>query len=107
MENGVLSLNKDTFSKLIQKHPNGKNILTASQGILVNGPLQNINPAKFQSIDQEITRKAAIRTKGSSGQSGMDVDGWCRILGHQLVIAVRHLRMYSKNCVLILLKLLQ
>ena len=25
-------------------------------------------------------RKAAIRTKGGSGPSGMDVDGWCRIL---------------------------
>ena len=77
MENGILPLNKDTLSKLIQKHPKGK---TASQDILLNGPLQNIHPAKFQSIDEEIIRKAAIRTNGDSGPSGMDVDGWRRIL---------------------------
>ena len=66
MENGVLPLNKDTISKLIQKHPKGK---TASQDILLNGPLQNIYPVKFQSIDQKMIRKAAIRTKGGSGPS--------------------------------------
>ena len=37
MENGILPLKKDTLSKLIQKHPKGK---TASQNILLNGPLQ-------------------------------------------------------------------
>ena len=46
---------------------------------MLNGPLQNILPVKFQSIDKEVIRKAAIRTKGDSGPSGMDVDGWHRI----------------------------
>ena len=73
MENRVLPLNKDKLSKLIQKHPKGK---TASPDILLNGPLQNIHPAKFQSIDEEMIRKTVIRTKGGSGPSGMDVDGW-------------------------------
>ena len=40
MKSGVLPLNKDTLSKLIQKHPKGK---TASQDILLNGPLQIIH----------------------------------------------------------------
>ena len=52
----------------------------SSQDILINGPLQNINPAKFQSIDEEIIRKAAIRTKGCLRPSGMDANGWRRIL---------------------------
>ena len=77
MENGVFSLNKDTLSKLIQKHPKGK---TALQDILLNSPLQNIHLVKFQSIDEEMIRKVSIRTKGGSGPSGMAVDGWRRIL---------------------------
>ena len=48
MENRVLSLNKDTLSKLIKKHPKGK---TASQDILLNDPLQNIHPVKSKLID--------------------------------------------------------
>ena len=72
MENGILPINKDTLSKLIQKHPKGK---TASQDILLNGPLQDIHPLKFQSSDKEMIRKGAIRTKGGSGPSGMDADG--------------------------------
>ena len=44
MENVVLPVNKDALSKLIQKHPKGK---TASQDILLKGPLQNIHPAKL------------------------------------------------------------
>ena len=35
----------------------------ASQDILLNGPLQNIPPVRFESIDEEIRRKKAIRTK--------------------------------------------
>ena len=72
MENGKLQLNNDTLSKFIQKHPNSK---AASQDILLNDPLQNIYPVKFQSIGEETIRKAAIRIKGGSGQSCMDVDG--------------------------------
>ena len=77
MENGILPVNRYTLSKLIQKYPKGK---TVSQDVLLNGPLQNIHPVKFQSIDEEVIRKAAIRTKGGSGPSGMDGDGWRRIL---------------------------
>ena len=93
MENGVLPLNKDTISKLFEKHPKNK---TASQDILLNSSLQNIYPFKFQSIDEEMIRKAAIRAKGGSGPSGMDADNWYRILasinfGTSVVTSVRHL----------------
>ena len=33
----------------------------------------------FAGIDEEMIRKATIKTKGGSGPSGMDADGW-RIL---------------------------
>ena len=78
MENGVLPLNKDTLSKLIYKHPKGNKM--ASKYILLNGPSQNIHPVRFQPVDEEMIRKAAIRDKGGSGPSGMDVNGWRRIL---------------------------
>ena len=71
-ENGILPLDKDTLSKLIQKHSDSK---TASQDILLNGLLQNIHPIKSQSIDEEMIRKIVIRTKGGSGPSGMDANG--------------------------------
>ena len=70
----------------------------SSQDILINGPLQNINPAKFQSIDEEIIRKAAIRTKGiyvhqvwmpmASVEFLLPI-----IFGQQIVISVRNLQM--------------
>ena len=41
MQNRLLLINKNTFSKLVQKHLKGK---AASQDILLNGPLQNIHP---------------------------------------------------------------
>ena len=44
MGNGVSPLNKDTLSKFNLKPPKRK---TASQDILLNGPLQNIHPVKF------------------------------------------------------------
>ena len=48
MENEVLPLNKDTLSRLIEKYPK---VRMSSQGILLNGPLQNILLVKFQSIE--------------------------------------------------------
>ena len=78
MENGTSPLNKDTLFKLIYKHPKGNKM--ASKYILLNGPSQNIHPVRFQPVDEEMTRKAAIRGKGGSGPSGMDVNGWRRIL---------------------------
>ena len=42
--------------------------------------MQNIHPVKFQSINEEMIRKAAIRTKGDSGPSGMNDGGWRAIL---------------------------
>ena len=109
MENGVLPLNKDTLSRLIQKHPKCQ---MASQGILLNGLLQNVHPVKFQSIDEEMIRKAAIRTKGGSGPSGVDANDWHRILAsNNFGISISDLRKGickgSLNCVLILSKLIQ
>ena len=35
---------------------------------------------KYECIDAEVIRNTALRTRGGSGPSGMDADGWRRIL---------------------------
>ena len=41
---------------------------------------ETIHPIKFKSIDVENIQKAAVKTQGRSGPSGMDADGWKQIL---------------------------
>ena len=40
---------------------------------------EEIHPIKFDSIDAENVRKAALKTRGGAGPSGLDADGWKRI----------------------------
>ena len=37
---------------------------------------ERMHPVQFQVIDAEILRKAVMKTKGGSGPSGLDADGW-------------------------------
>ena len=37
---------------------------------------EEIHPIKFDSIDAENVRKAALRTRGGAGPSELDADGW-------------------------------
>ena len=41
---------------------------------------KGIYPVKFDVINVEMIRKAAMKTQGGSGPSGLDADGWKRIL---------------------------
>ena len=59
-----------------EKHPESKN---ASIDILLTDISQRVHPIKFAGINEEMVRKAAIKTKGS-GPSAMDADGWRRVL---------------------------
>ena len=74
---GILSLDQKTISQLVLKHPQ-KNY--ASDNILINGPLEETHPVRFESINEKLLRRATIKIKGSSGPFGMDADGWRRIL---------------------------
>ena len=40
---------------------------------------EEIHPIKFDSIDAENVRKAALKTRGGAEPSGLDADGWKRI----------------------------
>ena len=42
--------------------------------------LEEIDPIKFHSLDAESVKKVILETKGAAGPSGLDADGWKRIL---------------------------
>ena len=42
--------------------------------------MEDVPEILYQKIDEEMTKKAALRTKGSAGPSGIDANGFKRIL---------------------------
>ena len=77
MENGILPLNEETLAALRMKHPNAA---PADPEILLPGELPVVHPIRYENINSEEIRKAALKTKGGSGPSGLDAEGWRRIL---------------------------
>ena len=76
MDHGILPLNDESISK-IKKHPQ----TSAPDPInLLLDEVQNIHSIKYEDIAAEEVRKVAINTKEGSGPSGLDADGWRRIL---------------------------
>ena len=74
---GVLALSDDVIQDLKQKHPTAAPI---ADNCLLYGPIDSIPKCFFDSIDEQLILKAALRTKGSAGSSGMDADLYPRIL---------------------------
>ena len=77
MQDLILSLNNETLNKLKEKHPKSKNV---NNSILLTGVPQDVHLIMFAGLDEEMIRKAAIKTNGGSGPSTMDTGGWRRIL---------------------------
>ena len=77
MNNGILPLNDDTLLLLEQKHPEVGEVYDEA---LLDEPLKRIHPIVFDAINEDTVLKAATVTKGGSGPSGLDADGWRRIL---------------------------
>ena len=74
---GILPLSDDVMRQLKEKHPDAQE---ARLGSLLFGPIEDIPDTIFQEIDAEMVRDAALRTKGSGGPSGVDVNGYRRLL---------------------------
>ena len=77
MRNGILPLNNETLNLLRLKHSAPKD---AHEKVMLSDVPERIHPVKFEVIDAEMIRKAAMKTRGGSGPSGLDADGWKRIL---------------------------
>ena len=77
MSNGILHLNDKTFKILKQKHAEANE---PSQEVLLQGPAQPVYLIIYEDMDESLILKAAMLTKGGSGPSGLDADGWRKIL---------------------------
>ena len=67
----VLPLNKKTLEQLKQKHPQR---CDADPEIMLPDKQEETHPINFRSIDAENVRKAALKTMGGAGPSGLDAD---------------------------------
>ena len=76
---GVLPLSDDVMRQLREKHPAAQE---AHLGSLLFGSIEDVpdlDTVYFQ-INGEMVRDAALRTKGSGGPSGVDANGFRRML---------------------------
>ena len=74
---GVLPLTDDVERQLREKRPDAQR---AKLGSLLFGPVKDMPDSVYQEINGEFVREAALRTKGSGGPSGVDANGFKRIL---------------------------
>ena len=77
MPNGILPLTDTTLQLLKQKHPESRE---PPPEVLIEGPGRKIHPVVYDHIDESLILKAALLTKGGSGPSGLNADGWRRLL---------------------------
>ena len=74
---GVAELTAENLNILRKLHPAG---VEADESILMTGELPYFDPIVFNNIDEASIAKAANRTRGAAGPSGLDADAWRRIL---------------------------
>ena len=77
MQNGILPLNDETLRMLKQKHPKPSR---PHERVLLPDKPKHVHPVIFENLTADKIRRAMIKTTGGSGPSGMDSDGWKRIL---------------------------
>ena len=77
ISNGILPLDDKTLSLLRQKHPASSEL---NEGVLLRGEKPSAYPVVIEGIDESMVREAALKTKVGSDPSGLDADGWRKIL---------------------------
>ena len=77
MQNGILPLTDTTLKLLKQKHPKSA---PTTEEVLLPDQTESIHRIKYENINADAVRKAALKTKGGSGPSGMGANCWKRIL---------------------------
>ena len=74
---GVLPLTDNSMRQLHEKHSEAQ---VGKLGLILFGPVEEVHDSLYQQIDGEMTREAALQTKGLGGPSGFDANGFKRIL---------------------------
>ena len=77
ISNGISPLDDKTLSLLKQKHPPSSEL---NEEVLLRGEKPSVHSVVFEDIDESMVKEAALKTKGGSGLSGLDADGWRKIL---------------------------
>ena len=73
----LLKATPHVIESLTSKHPSASPI---QEDMLLNGPIYQVDNVIFENIDAQAIYNAAKNTNGAAGPSGMDSDGWQRIL---------------------------
>ena len=91
MKNGILPLYEieKVLNSLKQKHPQSKR---ACEETLINSGPPVIHLIIFDDINEELVRKAAIRTTGGSTPPGLDADGWRKMLASEVFVSCTSIR---------------
>ena len=74
---GVLPLSDDVYQDLRMKHPAAK---PEDGSVMLQGEVPFVDPALFANINEATILKAAMKTNGAAGPSGLDALGWRHIL---------------------------
>ena len=77
MQKGILPLTDTTLTLLKQKRPNS--VLTTEEVFLSEQP-ESIQQIKYENINADAVCKPALKAKGDSRPSGIDANGWKKIL---------------------------
>ena len=73
----VLDVTPDVVKTLQEKHPPPAPV---GKGSLLLGAKQNVEDVIYENIDGDLIELCARKMSGSAGPSGLDADGWKRIL---------------------------
>ena len=68
---GIAQINEETMKELKKLHPEAE---AATQATLAEGEVPYFDPVVFTNINEQSIAKAALRTEGSAGPSGLDAD---------------------------------
>ena len=77
MSNSILPLDDKTLSLLKQKHPTSSDL---NEEASLRAEKPSVHLVVFEDTDNSMVKEAVLKIKGSSGPSGLDADGWRKIL---------------------------
>ena len=72
-----MPLDKNNLNLLKQKHPEPS---SSTEEVLLPDKPETAHEIKYENINAESVRKATLKNRGVSGPSGMDADGWRKVL---------------------------
>ena len=74
---GIFTKGDNTLQFLHEKHSTSKN---AYDEVLMSGGKPCLDLVIYESINEDLVKGEALKMRGGLGASGLDTDGWTRIL---------------------------